>query len=38
MRVRDVFLVPADTNAAGDRLYRADFCLLREVVPFQPRP
>lgn len=37
-RVRNVFLVPAGTNAAGEQLYRADFCLLREVVPFQPRP
>lgn len=37
-RVRDVFLVPAGSSAAGDRLYRADFCLLRETLPFQPRP
>ncbi len=28
-RVYDVFLVPAATNAAGERLYRADFCLLK---------
>jgi hypothetical protein len=28
-RVHDVFLVPAGTNASGDRLYRADFCVLR---------
>jgi hypothetical protein len=38
MRVRDVFLVTAGTNAAGDRLYRADFCLLREAAPSPPRP
>ena len=25
----DVFLVPAGTNASGQALYRADFCLLR---------
>ena len=31
-RVYDVFLVPAGTNAAGDRIYRADFCLLRGAV------
>lgn len=36
-RVHDVFLVPAGTNASGDRLYRADFCLLRGVVPPPPR-
>jgi hypothetical protein len=37
-RVRNVFLVPAGANAAGDRLYRADFCLLREAAPSPPRP
>lgn len=36
-RVHEVFLVPAGTNASGDRLYRADFCLLKGVVPPPPR-
>lgn len=31
-REYDVFLVPAGTSPSGDRLYRADFCLLRGAV------
>ena len=36
-RVRDVFLVPAGTASGGDRLYRADFCLLKGTVPPPPK-
>lgn len=36
-RVRDVFLVPAGANPAGDRLYRADFCLLKGTIPAPPK-
>ncbi len=36
-RVRDVFLVPAGTTAEGDRLYRADFCLLKGTIPAPPK-
>lgn len=36
-RVRDVFLVPAGTSREGDRLYRADFCLVRGTVPPPPK-
>ena len=32
LREYDVFLVPAGTSPSGDRLYRADFCLLRGAV------
>lgn len=36
-RVRDVFLVPAGTTPGGDRLYRADFCLLKGAIPPPPK-
>ena len=36
-RVRDVFLAPAGTSPEGERLYRADFCLLKGTVPAPPK-
>lgn len=36
-KVRDVFLVPAGTTPEGDRLYRADFCLLKGAMPVPPK-
>lgn len=36
-RVRDVFLVPAGTTPGGDRLHRADFCLLKGAIPPPPK-
>lgn len=36
-RVYEVFLAPAGTASSGDRLYRADFCLLRRA-PAPARP